>query len=52
MDPDGDGVDAEELFKFIKEQHAELSGRQAEFVAIFVVLSVFLMPHIGPGSLH
>jgi|Cyp1metagenome_2_1107374.scaffolds.fasta_scaffold06483_25 hypothetical protein len=29
MDPDGDGVDTDELFKFIKEQHAELSGRQA-----------------------
>lgn len=29
MDPDGDGVDADELMKFIKEQHAELSGRQA-----------------------
>ena len=28
MDPDGDGVDADELMKFIKEQHAELSGRQ------------------------
>jgi len=28
MDPDGDGVDTDELFKFIKEQHAELSGRQ------------------------
>ena len=29
MDRDGDGVDAEELLNFIKEQHAELSGRKA-----------------------
>jgi len=28
MDRDGDGVDAEELLNFIKEQHAELSGRK------------------------
>ena len=30
MDHDGDGVDAEELLNFIKEQHAELSSRKAE----------------------
>ena len=29
MDRNGDGVDAEELLNFIKEQHAELSGRKA-----------------------
>ncbi|CAE7260686.1 Ribosomal small subunit pseudouridine synthase A [Symbiodinium microadriaticum] len=28
MDRNGDGVDAEELLNFIKEQHAELSGRK------------------------
>ncbi|CAJ1354768.1 unnamed protein product [Effrenium voratum] len=28
MDHDGDGVDAEELLNFIKEQHAELSSRK------------------------
>ena len=30
MDRNGDGVDAEELLHFIKEQHAELSSRKAD----------------------